>query len=57
MAFAMLSGLVTSSGSILRRSLFGRISDRGVRIVAMTFHPLARKWRRFPGRSPMRARD
>ena len=44
-AAAMLSGLVTSSGSTRSRSDLGRRPSRGVRMVAMTFQPWAWKWR------------
>ncbi len=44
-AAAMLSGLVTSSGSTRIRSDRGSRSSRGVRIVATTFQPSAWKWR------------
>ena len=44
-AAAMLSGLVTSSGSTRTRSESAKRSSRGVRIVAMTFHPRAAKRR------------
>jgi hypothetical protein len=42
-AAAMLSGLVTSSGSTTSRCDRGSRSVRGVRIVAMTFQP--REWK------------
>ena len=44
-AAAMLSGLVTSSGSTRSRSDRGRMPLRGVRMVATTFQPCVWKWR------------
>lgn len=45
MAAAMLSGRVTSRATTRNRSDSGRRPGRGVRMVAMTFHPCAWKWR------------
>lgn len=42
---AMLSARVTSSGSTRMRSPVGSRSARGLRMVAITFHPWAWKWR------------
>src|SRR5262245_41536749 len=44
-AAAMLAGLVTSSARTRSRSDRGRMSSRGVRMVAITFQPCAWKWR------------
>jgi len=44
-ARAMLSGRVTSSARTRRCGDTGNKSSRGVRIVATTFQPCARKWR------------